>query len=186
MIVTGLDLETTGLDVSAGHKIVEIALISYNAETGEKLEIYNTRVNPQRPIDPAAQAVHHITYEDVSMKPTLKEIAGEFLPILKNSHFLVAHNGLSFDFPFLTQELINIGQPSVLGNYIDTMLQGRWATPLGKRPSLEELCFACEVEYDPKLAHSALYDVECMMKCFFVGLPRGFFKLREEEKYVVS
>jgi len=61
----------------------------------------------------------------------------------------------------------------------DTMTEGVWATHDGKKPSLQELCFACEVEYDPALAHAAAYDVDKMMDCFFKGLEWGYFELPE-------
>ena len=36
MIITFLDTETTGLDFSKGHRVIEIALLSYELETREK------------------------------------------------------------------------------------------------------------------------------------------------------
>ena len=35
-VATGIDIETTGLDVYSGHKIIEIALVSYELETSRK------------------------------------------------------------------------------------------------------------------------------------------------------
>lgn len=57
------------------------------------------------------------------------------------------------------------------------MVQGRWATPMGKYPSLKELCFACDVPYDPEKAHGAEYDVDMMMQSFLFGYKLGFFKV---------
>jgi len=59
----------------------------------------------------------------------------------------------------------------------DTMTEGRWATPDGKLPKLQELCFALEVEYDTNKAHAAEYDVDVMMECLWKGIDCGFFTL---------
>jgi|GEM_PF-7053381 len=36
MIATGLDIESTGLDFRGGHRVIEIAISSYNIITKEK------------------------------------------------------------------------------------------------------------------------------------------------------
>ncbi|WP_265452865.1 exonuclease domain-containing protein, partial [Klebsiella pneumoniae] len=60
-VATGIDIETTGLDVYSGHKIIEIALVSYELETSRKINEVSLRFNPRRNIDAKAQAVHHIS-----------------------------------------------------------------------------------------------------------------------------
>ncbi|MCK7732499.1 3'-5' exonuclease, partial [Klebsiella pneumoniae] len=53
---------------------------------------------------------------------------------------------------------------------------GLWATEDGKRPRLEELAFSLGFTYDRDKAHSALYDTELMMQCFFKAREKyGFF-----------
>lgn len=175
MIVTGLDIETTGLDQAKGHRIIEICLISYNLETRQRKLVYNQRINPERSIDAAAQAVHGITLADLVACPKWPEIALPVHKIISMSHLLVAHNGNDFDFPFVGAELMRIGLELPNAKTFDTMVEGRWATPLGKLPTLQELCFACGVEYDPEQAHAAQYDVERMMECFFRAVDWGFF-----------
>jgi DNA polymerase-3 subunit epsilon len=59
---------------------------------------------------------------------------------------------------------------------ICTMLNAPWATFNGKNPRLEELCFACGVDYDPALAHAAAFDVDVMMQCYWRGLKFGFYQ----------
>ncbi|ENS3627880.1 3'-5' exonuclease, partial [Escherichia coli] len=51
----------------------------------------------------------------------------------------------------------------------------------GKRPRLEELAFSLGFIYDHAKAHSALYDTNLMMQCFFKARNKyGFFKLPSE------
>lgn len=183
MIVTGFDTETTGL-LAPEHRFIEVALVMYDFDTEAKLGSFVRRFNPGRPIDPKAIEVHGITFDQVAHLPTLEaDTQGIELMqrILTKTDVLVAHNGKGFDIPFLEQEFRRIGRslPKIVTT--DTMLEGRWATPLGKVPNLGELCFACRVPYDPALAHGAEYDVDCMMKCYFHAVKRGFYSLPTTE-----
>lgn len=180
-LAVGFDLETTGLSQPDGHRIVEIAAIVYDLETKNMVGKFVQRVNPQRPIDPAAQAVHGITFESVAHEPTWEEVAPKLKKILHKAEVIIAHNGKGFDMPFVNGEFNRIGIGSVNAPLVDTMLQARWATPMGKLPNLGELCFACGVDYDPSKAHAADYDVKVMMESFFVGLEGGFFTIPQDE-----
>lgn len=178
-IVAGFDIETTGLEQAKGHRIIEVAAILYDLDTHASLGKFVQRINPQRPIDPGAQAVHGITFEDVASAPVWEEVAPKLQKILHKADLIIAHNGDGFDMPFVNAELNRVGLASVQTPTIDTMLRARWATPMGKYPNLGELCFACGISYDPSKAHAADYDVMVMMDSFFVGLNKGFFQLPE-------
>jgi DNA polymerase-3 subunit epsilon len=180
LLGAGLDIETTGLDQTEGHRIIEIALSVYDLNTAVKVGQFLSRVNPQRGIDPKAQEVHGITFEELAGEPVWEVVAPKVHAILARCKYVVAHNGFGFDVPFVAGELIRAGLPMPEVAVADTMLQGRWATPDGALPNLGALCFACGVEYDKSKAHSALYDVDVMMQCFFRQLPRGFFHLPAE------
>lgn len=184
IIFGGLDLETTGLSQVDGHRIVEFALIiyKYDEATGKATEAgrYETKLNPQRGIDPKAEAVHGISYDSLIGKPLWEDVAPKLSALLGKCQYMVAHNGQFFDAPFLWGEFIRAGvvQPKLV--VVDTMLQGRWATPDGAVPNLGALCWASGVDYDKSKAHGAGYDVSVMMECFFKQHPRGFFTLPTE------
>lgn len=181
MIFGGLDIETTGLDQEKGHRIIEFAILfrQYDEATGVAIPKgkFVQRINPQRSIDPAAHAVHHISYEDVAMCPTWEEVAPRVVRLMSACDIVVAHNGNGFDLPFIAAELLRVGQPIPDIQAVDTMVQGRWATPMGKLPNLGEFCFATGVDYDKEKAHAAEYDVNVMLDGFFVALRKGFIKL---------
>ncbi|MCY1367802.1 hypothetical protein D9M69_547500 [compost metagenome] len=89
---------------------------------------------------------------------------------------LVCHNA-GFDVPFVGVELVAAGLELPPGlQAFCTMEQGRFACFDGKLPKLQELCFAFGVDYDPKAAHAADYDVMKTADCFFRGFERGFYK----------
>ena len=178
-LATGFDLETTGF-LEPEHRILEIALVLYDLDTHQRLQSFVRRFNPGRPIDPKATEVHGITFEQVAMLPLLQDDAESIdyiQRILDKSTVVIAHNGDAFDKPFLAQEFARIGKQLPYYATVDTMLQGKWATPYGKSPNLRELAFACDVPYDVDLAHAAEYDVDVTMKCFFKGLKDGFYTL---------
>lgn len=175
-IITCLDTETTGVDQQKGDKIIEIALLDYDLESQRLVRRYVQRIDPDRPIDPSAQAVHGISNEMLLGCPKWEDVADEIHAQLSASQLLVAHN-FNFDGPFIAGELLRVGKTVPLVGSYCTMENGRWATFNGKSPKLGELCFALDVMYDPSVAHAADYDTEVLAECLFKGMERGFFKL---------
>jgi len=176
MVVTGLDLETTGLDPNDGHRIIEVAMISYDLATRRKVDRYVQRIDPDRNIPAASQAIHGITYEELVGCPKWPDVAPEVRRRLADCSLVIAHNA-AFDCPFVAAELARLGIAAPSVACFCTMENSRWATPNGKLPRLEELCFALDIGYDPTKAHAADYDVEVMMACFFKGFERGVYAL---------
>lgn len=179
MKVIGLDTETTGLDQEKGHRIMEIALLTYDLATGKLEDTWVQRINPERSVDPGAQAVHGISYDDVSSCPKWEDVAAEIARRIGTADLLIAHN-MGFDGPFIAAELMRVGVDVPNVHSLCTMENGRWACPDGKSPRLGELCFALGVDYDTSKAHGAEYDVDVTMQCFFRGLERGFYQLPNE------
>ena len=179
MKIIGLDTETTGLEQEKGHRIIEIALLTYDLATGKLEDTWVQRIDPERSIDPGAQAVHGIGYDDLVGMPKWDDVASEIARRLGTAELLVAHN-MGFDGPFIAAELLRAGFEVPNVHSLCTMENGRWACPDGKSPRLGELCFALGVDYDTSKAHGAEYDVDVTMQCFFRGLERGFYELPKE------
>ncbi|MCL2874725.1 MAG: 3'-5' exonuclease [Betaproteobacteria bacterium] len=178
--IIGLDTETTGLKQELGHRIIEIAMLTYDSDSRKLVDRWVQRIDPERPIDPAAQEVHGIAYTDLVGCPKWDEVAPEIVRRMGEADLLVAHN-MGFDGPFVAAELIRVGLRVPNTPSVCTMESARWACPDGKLPRLGELCFALGVRYDAAKAHSAIYDVDIMMECLFRGLKRGFYRLPEVE-----
>lgn len=181
MKLTVLDTETTGLDQTKGHRIIEIALISYDLETRKKTDTWIRRINPQRAIDADAQRVHGISFAELADEPIWEDFAEEISTRLSEVDLLIAHN-MGFDGPFIALELKRVGILLPRTPSFCTMENARWATADGKAPKLKELCFALGVEYDEEKAHAAEYDVCVTAECFFRGLERGFYQIPKEAK----
>lgn len=178
-VITIGDIETTGLDPNAGHRIIEVALSCWAYDTATKVrrklgKPYIQRINPERAIDPGAQEVHKISLAHLRGKPKWDVVAPTVNNILAKTDIFVAHNA-AFDAPFLALELIRVGFPMPSFDVYCTMQNGRKATGMGKVPNLGELAFACGIEYDNDQAHSALYDTELLENCFWFGVDNGLF-----------
>ncbi|CAB4121780.1 DnaQ DNA polymerase III, epsilon subunit and related 3'-5' exonucleases [uncultured Caudovirales phage] len=173
-VITGLDVETTGLEFSDGHKIIELAIVMWDFPSMTVKAERVWRFNPERAISAKAQEIHGITYEELADKPLFAEFAPTISKILDVSDLVIAHNA-DFDIPFIKHELEQSALFPKVKSFC-TMKNSRWATPLGKNSSLKELCFALGIEYDLDKAHGALYDVQVMMAAFKEAHRMGFFQ----------
>ena len=184
MIITGADIETTGLEQSEWHRIIEVALAVYHTDNGidfRKLgKTWVRRINPLRAIDPGAQAVHGIAASDLKGCPEWPEVAPAINKLLSSTDVLVAHNA-EFDAPFLALELVRAGFDMPTFDVFCTMQNAREATAMGKQPSLAELAWAFGLDYDTSQAHAADYDIDLTMECFFRGLNQGVFTVPKLE-----
>ena len=83
-----LDTETTGLETSQGHRIIEIGGVELinRRFTGRQLHRY---FNPGRPVDDGAFEVHGISSEFLADKPTFAELAEEVLDFLAGAELII-------------------------------------------------------------------------------------------------
>ena len=99
------DIESTGLNV-ASDRIVEICAVKV-MPNGDK-EVKTRRLNPTIPISAEAEAVHHISNEDVKDCPTFKEIAKSLAKWMEGCDF-AGYNSIKFDIPLLAEEFLRAG-----------------------------------------------------------------------------
>ena len=161
-----LDTETTGLEISQGHRIIEIACIEMMNRrfTGRE---YHRFLNPERDIDGGAEAVHGMSRADLENQPRFSDIADEFLDFIKDGE-LVIHNA-EFDIGFLEYELNLIKHPnpqiSAHAMILDTLSLARKLHP-GQRNSLDALCKRYAVDASHRNVHGALIDAELLAKVY--------------------
>lgn len=102
---TIVDVETTGLELSAGDRICEIALL--RTAQGQETARFETLIQPMRPVTAGASAVNRITDAMLATAPLFAAVIPHLLPFLHNT-VLVAHNA-SFDLSFLRHEFRTAG-----------------------------------------------------------------------------
>lgn len=103
--IVALDVETTGLSPSHGHRVIEIGAVAI--ENGRMIKEFHALVNPGRRISRAAQEVHGITDEMLVGHPSPEIVYPEFHRFITGS-LLVAHNA-PFDIAFLRHEFYRLG-----------------------------------------------------------------------------
>jgi DNA polymerase III subunit epsilon len=157
-----LDTETTGLEVSQGHRIIEIGCVELDNRrlTGNHYHVY---INPQREVDQGAIEVHGITNDFLTDKPLFAQVAAEFIEFIQGAE-LVIHNA-PFDVGFLNSELQRLEQgfPNVDDScrVIDTLVMARGKHP-GQRNNLDALCQRYDVDNSQRDLHGALLDAEIL------------------------
>ena len=157
-----LDTETTGLETSQGHRIIEIGCVELlnRRLTGQH---YHQYINPRREIDQSAIEVHGITNEFLTDKPEFEQVVAEFLDFVDGAE-LVIHNA-PFDIGFLNYELSQLGKQ--FGKMesrcpvIDTLRLARNKHP-GQRNNLDTLCQRYRVDNSQRDLHGALLDAEIL------------------------
>ncbi len=157
-----LDTETTGLEPSEGHKIIEIGCVELvdRKLTGNH---YHQYLKPNREIDEGAIEVHGITNEFLADKPLFEDVADDFLAFVDGAE-LVIHNA-PFDIGFLDHELSLLearkGSMSDYCTVLDTLTLARQMHP-GQRNSLDALCNRYDIRNDHRELHGALLDSEIL------------------------
>lgn len=157
-----LDTETTGLEVSKGHRVIEIGCVELinRRRTNETFHQY---IQPDRDIDEAAEEVHGISIQMLADKPRFADVAEAFIEFVSGAE-LIIHNA-EFDVGFLDNEFRCAGLESTnvasVCEVIDTLLMAREIHP-GQRNSLDALCKRYSVDNSGRDYHGALLDAHLL------------------------
>lgn len=156
-----LDTETTGLELSDGHRVIEIGCIElvHRRPSGRNWHRY---LRPEREVEPGALAVHGITNEFLASQPLFGEVAAEFLEFIDGAE-LVIHNA-PFDVGFLDSELAHAGTGKTIAavcRVLDTLALSRRMHP-GQRNNLDALCKRYSVDNSGRDLHGALLDARIL------------------------
>ncbi len=160
-----LDVETTGLDAAAGHRIIEIGCVEIlnRRPTGQKFHRY---LNPEREIDAGALAVHGIELAQLKSAPKFAEISADLIAFITGAE-LIIHNA-PFDVGFLDAELALLGEQrkvASLCRVLDTLALARSLHP-GQRNSLDALCKRYSVDNTKRELHGALLDAGILVDVY--------------------
>jgi DNA polymerase-3 subunit epsilon len=160
------DVETTGLEASAGHRIIEIGAVELanRRPTGQKFHRY---LNPEREIDAGALAVHGIDMSRLASAPKFAEVADELIAFISGAE-LIIHNA-PFDVGFLDAELARLPGDArtvaAMCRVLDTLALARSLHP-GQRNSLDALCKRYSVDNSKRDLHGALLDAGILLDVY--------------------
>lgn len=161
------DLETTGFRFDEGHRVVEIGGVELvrGALTGRT---FHTYVNPERDMPEGAFKVHGLSGEFLKDFPVFADsrVAHAFVDFVSDAE-LIAHNGLSFDVPFINAELTRAGFPALANKIVDTLHIARRKFP-GSPASLDALCsrFGVDTRQRERDGHGALLDSRLLAEVY--------------------
>ena len=157
-----LDTETTGLEVAQGHRIIELGCVELvnRRPSGRSFQRY---LNPERAIDPGAEAVHGLSSSFLANQPRFAAVARDFIDFISGAE-LIIHNA-PFDVGFIDHEFGRLPPPqrllSDLCTIQDTLLLARQIHP-GQRNSLDALCKRYGVDNSHRDLHGALLDARIL------------------------
>ena len=125
-----------------GDRITEFCAVT--VANGRIASVFETLINPQRPIPPAVTRLTRITWDMVRNAPTIRDVAPRIADALRG-HVFVAHNA-SFDWRFVTSELSRYAGQEVAGEKLCTVRLARAVVPGIKRRSLGSLSYYYGIE----------------------------------------
>ena len=162
------DLETTGLDVTRGARVVEIGALKL--DRGEVAGHFLALVDPEVPVPADATAIHGLTDADLAGQPKLADALPRLLAFAGDA-VLVAHN-LPFDLSFVAAASRELALPPLRNATVDLLGLSRYCCPGLASYSLENLAAALGV-VNPA-PHRSLGDVavECQLLLTFLEAVR--------------
>jgi DNA polymerase-3 subunit epsilon len=161
-----LDTETTGLEPSEGHRIIEIGCVEL-IDRRQTRSNFHQYLQPDRSVESGAVDVHGISDEFLADKPRFADIAERFLDYVGGAQ-LIIHNA-AFDLGFLNHELRlwrkDAPTLETQCEVIDTLHLARSRHP-GQRNSLDALCKRYNVDNTKRDLHGALLDAEILAEVY--------------------
>src|SRR5690606_24132967 len=97
--ISVIDFETTGLAVSSGARVVEVAVVRVEPGAAPSL-VLDTLIDPEGPV--LCTSIHGITNDDVLGAPRFTDLLGELVLALEGT--IVGAFNASFDMSFLAAE----------------------------------------------------------------------------------
>ena len=169
-----LDVETTGLEISEGHRIIEVGAVEILDR-----EITNTEfqryIQPNREVGESVN-IHGITDKFLINKPQFNQISDDLLCFIEGST-LVIHNA-PFDLGFLNNELKLAGIKDSIESFcnkdkpfIDTLVLDKRENP-DNRHSLDALCRRYQIDDSSRIKHGALIDSR-ILALVYIEMQKG-------------
>jgi len=161
------DTETTGLDPDKDD-VVQIGAVRIVKGRWVEGEVFDTLVNPGRPLPVASTRVHGISDAMVAGAPSMAEAGRRFRQFAEGA-VLVAHNA-PFDMAFLRRDADAVGA-SLDSPVLDTVLLSATLYGAEATHTLDAIADRLEVDIPDSLRHTALGDAEATAAVFLKMLP---------------
>ncbi|MFB9867835.1 3'-5' exonuclease [Vreelandella sulfidaeris] len=163
--IVSFDTETTGLELRRGDTVISLGACRIVNARLLASDVFDQKVDPQRPIPAASTTIHGITDADVKGAPTLDSVLPRFLDYVGES-VLLAHNA-DFDLLAISQKGIDLELP-----VIDTLLISRALDEALEGHDLDSLAQRYDLTFPPGTRHTALGDAQVTAELWLALLPR--------------
>jgi len=159
-----LDTETTGIEPSEGHRIIEVGAVQILDREITSTE-FHRYIQPNRKVGESVN-IHGITDKFLINKPQFNQISDDLLSFIEGAT-LVIHNA-PFDLGFLNNELKIIGIKETIEDIctiIDTLELSKQQRP-GTMHNLDALCRRFGIDTSARTRHGALLDAQILTKVY--------------------
>ena len=130
-----VDVETTGTRAYGGDRVTEVAVVQ--VRDGVATPVFDTLVNPDRPIPGYISQLTNISWEMVKDAPRFGDVCEQLLGVLEG-HVFVAHNVL-FDWRFISMEVERATGRPLRGRRLCTVRMARKLLPQLRRRNLDSV-----------------------------------------------
>jgi len=151
------DIEATGLD--SDRDMIEIALITW--EEDRIIEVYETLINPMRPVPEFISNLTSISNRDLKEAPKFYEVADAIRMRLEGAVF-VSHN-TEFDLGLLRKKFQEMGQDLKVKNFC-TLKVAQLEIPGLSNYNLDALCNFFHIKITDR--HRAIGDAKATLQLF--------------------
>ncbi|MFN6926169.1 MAG: exonuclease domain-containing protein [Tabrizicola sp.] len=162
------DSETTGLNPRQGDEIVQLAAVRIVNGRRVDGEVFDTLVNPGRPIPAVSTEVHGITDAMVADAPSVEEVVRRFHKFAEGA-VLIAHNA-PFDMEFLRRVEGRLGLTFDMP-VLDTVLLSAVVYGQHETHSLDALTHRLGITIPEEARHTAIGDTLATADAFLKLMP---------------
>lgn len=179
-----VDVETTGARAGYGDRITEIAVVKVH--NGVARPVFDTLVNPERPIPPAIMALTNISWEMVKDAPRFAEVCDQLLGVLEG-HVFVAHNA-TFDWRFITMEVERATRRQLHGRTLCTVRLARRLLPQLRRRNLDSLAsfYGIDIVGRHRAGGDAIATAQAFLRLLDAARDRGCVSLDDVDRVLAQ
>ena len=179
-----VDVETTGARAGYGDRITEIAVVKVH--NGVATLVFDTLVNPERPIPPAITALTNISWAMVKDAPKFAEVCDQLLGVLEG-HVFVAHNA-TFDWRFITTEVERATRRQLHGRTLCTVRLARRLLPQLRRRNLDSLAafYGIDIVGRHRAGGDAIATAQAFLRLLDAARDRGCVSLDDVDRVLAQ
>ena len=173
-----------GSRATHGDRVTEIAAVLVRG--GVATTVFDTLINPERPIPPQITALTNITSAMVRSAPTFAEVCEQLLGVLEG-HVFVAHNA-TFDWRFISMEVERATGRRLEGVSLCTVRMLRRLVPHLRRRNLDAVAahYGIEITARHRAGGDAVATAQVFLRLLEAARAQGCATLDDVQRLVAQ